>query len=287
VGAVERKRPRCDLGIGDAAVDAGVSLREQPLLRARTDVHADQTIGDAQRSLDRFRDAPANRGLGGQAVDDDVDVVLRVLREQDLLGEVADLAVDARAHETLAAVVLELLAVLALPIAHHRREDLDGCTRRQREDPIGHLLHGLARDGTVAPVAVGLSDPGVEEPQVVVDLGGGSDRGARVLAHGLLLDRDGGRQALDGVDVGLGHLLEKLARVGGERLDVAPLALGVEGIEGEGGLARSRESGDDDEAIARDPEVQILEVVLARSADADVGKRGGRGTGGGRRGVRH
>ena len=271
MGAVEREHPRCDLGIGDAAVDAGVPLREQPLLGARPDVHADQTIGDAQRGLDRLRDTPAHGCLGGQAVDDDVDVVLRVLRERDLLGEVADLSVDARAHETLAAVVLELLAVLALPISHHRREDLDAGALCQREDPIGHLLHGLARDGTVAPVAVGLSDPGVEEPQVVVDLGGGSDRGARVLAHGLLLDRDGGRQTLDGVDVGLGHLLEKLARVGGERLDVAPLALGVEGVEGEGGLARSGEAGDDDQAIARNPEVQILEVVLACAAYADVG----------------
>ena len=35
------------------------------------------------------------------------------------------------------------------------------------------------------------------------------------------------------VDVGLLHHLEELARIGAERLDVAALALGVDGVEGE------------------------------------------------------
>ena len=48
-----------------------------------------------------------------------------------------------------------------------------------------------------------------------------------------------GREALDGVDVGLAHLLEELPRVGGERLDVAALPLGVDGVEGERRLAAS------------------------------------------------
>ena len=43
-----------------------------------------------------------------------------------------------------------------------------------------------------------------------------------------------GRQALDEVDVGLVHLAEELPGVGGERFDVAALALGEDGVEGEG-----------------------------------------------------
>ena len=47
------------------------------------------------------------------------------------------------------------------------------------------------------------------------------------------------RQALDQVDVGLFHELQKLPRVRRERLDVAALALGVERVEGERALARA------------------------------------------------
>ena len=42
-----------------------------------------------------------------------------------------------------------------------------------------------------------------------------------------------GRQALDEVDVGLVHLAEELPGVGGERLDVAALALGEDRVERE------------------------------------------------------
>ena len=48
-----------------------------------------------------------------------------------------------------------------------------------------------------------------------------------------LLDGDGGADVLDRIDPGLGEQLQKLARVGAEGLDVAPLALGVQGLEHE------------------------------------------------------
>ena len=87
--------------------------------------------------------------------------------------------------------------------------------------------------------AIGRAGAREQQPQVVVDLGHRADGRARVVAGGLLLDGDRRRQALDQVDVGLLHQLQELARVGGERLDVAPLALGVEGVEGERGLSRA------------------------------------------------
>ena len=74
-------------------------------------------------------------------------------------------------------------------------------------------------------------------------------------------------------DVRLVHLLEELARVGRERLDVAALALGVERVEGERGLARAGEPGDHHELVARDVEVDVLEVVLAGTADRDPSSR--------------
>ena len=80
---------------------------------------------------------------------------------------------------------------------------------------------------------------GVEEAEVVVDLGGGGDGGAGVAGLVLLLDGDGGGEAVHVVDVGLFDALEELAGVGGEGFDVAALAFGVDGVEGERGFARA------------------------------------------------
>src|SRR5690606_30919221 len=102
------------------------------------------------------------------------------------------------------------------------------------------------------------------------DLGDGAYRGTRVVGRRLLVDRDGGGEAIDVVDVGLFHEAQELASVGGERLDVAALAFSVDGVEGEGGLPGTREAGNDDELVARDSHFDVLEVVFAGAANMDV-----------------
>ena len=149
--------------------------------------------------------------------------------------------------------------------------DGDAFAGRESEDALDDLLGGLAGDGAAAVGAVRRADGGVEQAEVVVDLGDGADGGARAAAGGLLLDGDGGAEAVDGVDVGALHLVEELAGVGGESFDVAALAFGVDGVEGERGFAGAGEAGDDGEGVARDADVDVLQVVLARAADRDVG----------------
>ena len=83
-----------------------------------------------------------------------------------------------------------------------------------------------------------------------------------------------GRQALDDIDVGLVHQLQELPRVGRQALDIAPLAFGIQGVEGQARLARARQPGDHHQRIARDVEVDVLQVVRARAADAELGAVG-------------
>src|SRR5262249_53909781 len=118
--------------------------------------------------------------------------------------------------------------------------------------------------------AVGRPDAGVEDAEVVVDLGDGSHGGARILGRRLLLDRDRRGQSLDRVDVRLLHLLQELASVGRQALDVSALALGVDRVERERGLPRARQPRDDDQAVPRDLEIDVLEVVLASPTDDDA-----------------
>ena len=80
-----------------------------------------------------------------------------------------------------------------------------------------------------------------------------------------LIDGDGRAQPLDLVDVRLLHQAEELARVGRERLDVAALPLGVDGVERQARLAGAGQPGDHHQLIAWDLQVDVLQVVLARA----------------------
>ena len=124
---------------------------------------------------------------------------------------------------------------------------------------------GVCREiGGAADRAVRLAGAGEEQPQVVVDLGDRADGRARVARGRLLVDRDRRAQALDEVDVGLVHLAEELPGVRRQRLDVPPLALGEDRVEGEAGLARAGQPGEDDHRVARQVQVDVAQVVLPR-----------------------
>ena len=137
------------------------------------------------------------------------------------------------------------------------------------EDGGCDFVYGVAADEAVAADAVDGAAAGVEQAHVVVDFGGGGDGGAGVAGRVFLLDGDGGGEAVDEVDVGFFDALEELAGVGGERLDVAALALGVDGVEGERAFSRAGDAGDDGELAVGDVATDVLQVVCPRTADED------------------
>ena len=153
--------------------------------------------------------------------------------EFQAIGQREDLAVDPGPDVAGLGQVLEEVLVLPLLAPDHRGQDRERLPLGELHDPRDDLLAGLGGDRPVAAGAMPLADPGEEDAEVVVDLGDRPDGAPGVPAAGLLLDRDRGAQAVDPVDLGLGHLAEELAGVAGEALDVPPLPLGVEGVEGQ------------------------------------------------------
>ena len=97
---------------------------------------------------------------------------------------------------------------------------------RQCQQIGDDLLGRLLPDRRAALVAMGLAQPGHQQPQVVVDLGDRGHRAARVLAAGPLVDRDRRLQALDQVDVGPLHLVQELPGVNRQAFDILPLPFG-------------------------------------------------------------
>jgi hypothetical protein len=287
---VERKQPRLDLRNGEAGHRAGELFREDEALRpalvvnfrgfsltsrwlgargAVRELHHRQPIRELERRLQRIRKAGREVAAHHYAVHHHVDVVLELFVECRRVRDLVEFAVDLHPLEAALHIVGELLAVLALAPAHHRREQIEPRALRQRHHPIDHLRHGLAFDRQTGGRRIGHAHARPKEPHIIVDLGDGADRRSRITRGRLLLDRDGGREAVDLVDVRLLHHLQKLASIGRERLHVAALALRVDGVEGERGFARAREPGEHHQPIARDFEIDILEIVLARAADRD------------------
>ncbi len=110
-------------------------------------------------------------------------------------------------------------------------------------------------------------DAGPQQAQVREHLGDRADRGARAAVGVVLVDADGRRQAGDRVDGGLADEAGDHA----QRLQVLPLALPVEGVEGEGGLAGAGQAGQDDQLVLREGEGDVPQVVQARTGDMNAG----------------
>ncbi len=275
-GRVEGERPRLELVGVDRMVVGARHLLGEPLLAGRVlgvDVHEvehHQPPGEVERGLHRVGEPPLRGGLHRQAVDDDLDGVLLLLVEGGWLVEGVGLAVDPGPREALRLELPEELDVLALATPDDRRQHLEAGALLEGHHPVDDLLRRLPLDRGPAGGAVGTSGAGVEQSEVVVDLGDGADRGAGVLGGGLLVDRHRGREALDEVHVGLVHLAEELAGVRRQRLDVPPLALREDRVERQGGLARPRKPREDDQRVTREVEGDVLEIVLASASDDEL-----------------
>ena len=246
-----------------AALPERLAVRPQHL-------HEHTPVGELRGHLHRLGDAARGALFQLHAVNHHVDEVLDLLVERTRLAvELHDLAVDAHAGEALARQVGEQLRELALAAGHHGRHDDGLGVGRERQYLVGHLVGGLLHDGPPALRAVRHAHAREQKAQVVVYLGGGANSGAGVFARGLLVDGHRGRQPVDAVEVGLAHLPEEHARVAGEALHVAALALGVHRVEGERRLAAARQPRDHHELVTGYREVDVLEIVLAGALDDD------------------
>ena len=257
------------------AVVGGIG-RFLPVIRVRGPgrlvQHDELAFAPAQRGFDRIRESRADALAQDEPIHHGLDGMLLRLGEPHgfrAAVEFDDLAVQPHAHEAFALHFFEYVAELArLPPDDRREQDQPGI-RLQGEDLVDDGLGRLAAQGAAGGGIVRLADAGVEQAQVVVDLGGGGDGRARVAGPGALFERDGGGQPFDEVHVGLLQLVEELPGVGGKALDVAAAALGVEGVEGEAAFARTARPREHDQLAARERQAEILQIMLARAADSD------------------
>ena len=135
------------------------------------------------------------------------------------------------------------------------------------QNRLGNLVHRVALDQAVAIDAMHCPAARVEQAQVVVDLRRRGHGGARIARGVFLLDGDGRSQPVDQIHVGLLNALQKLPGIRRERLHVAPLPLGIDGVEGERRLTRPRNPADHRQLAMGNVAGDVLQVMCPRTAD--------------------
>jgi hypothetical protein len=275
---VEREERRSRRSEAAAAAVAGEALAVARAVAVLADHHA-APVGEPERGGDRFGEPPvrASAGRQGHAIHQQQAVAAQGVERlhRDLGGVVHGAA---RVEDARVAVAHEPIAQVGGLLARSRRQrraDLHARAGEAIRRALCHRRGGAGEDLQVAGGAPRLPGVRVEQAQVVEDLGRGAHRRARVGDAVSPLDRDRRRQLRHQVDIGPRQALEELARVGGERGDVAALALGVQRVEGERGLPRARHAGHHGERAQRDPARHARQVVGARVHDRDVGHLGG------------
>ena len=155
------------------------------------------------------------------------------------LVQLVESAVHFHALKALLAQFQKLLAVFTLAVANDRRQQIAACALFQRHDAIHHVLHLLCFNRQTGRGAEWCARAGKQQAQIIVDLGNCTDGRTGVLRGRFLLNRNRRRKARDMVHIRLFHHIEKLPRIGRERLDVTPLSFRIDRVESQRRFARS------------------------------------------------
>ena len=246
----------------------------RPISRSRLESRGgDFSAAPAQGGFDGIREALAEIGAHDEAVHHRFDPMRLGFVESDALGigQFENLAIDTQANESLAAGLVDHIAEFSGLARNQWREEQKFRFLGPMQDGVGDLLWRLPRHTLAGFGIMGNSHRRVEQPKVVVNLGGRGDGRSRIGGGVALLDGNRRGESLDVIHIGLLHLIEELSRVGREALDIFALSLGEKRVERQRGFARAAEAGHHHELVARNLDVEIAEIVLPGSFDSDDG----------------
>ena len=220
---------------------AGKACREDDLVAVLA-IHGCQqgnAIGQLESGFERLGQTLLQVAAYLEAIHYHVDAVLLLLVQLGQFVEFVEAAVDPCANETLGAQLLEERQMFAFALAYHRGQQHALATFGQSQRLVDHLADGLRLQRDVMLRAAWRAGAGIQQAQVVVDLGDGADGRTRIVRGGFLLDGNGWRQPLDGIDIGFFHHRQELPGIGRQRFHIAALAFGVQRIERQRRFARA------------------------------------------------
>ena len=205
IGSVERKITRLKIVNGVTMLRArqGQRILQQlalgPLgsITIGQHVHVYIAVSQRGRLLNRLGDTAQRILTDHDAIDHDLDIVLEFLIQIDRIVERAHFTVDTHAAKALGAKVLKQFGVLAFSPAHHRCQHKRAAALPRRQDLVGNLVGRLTLNDAAAFGTVRGAHTGEQQAQIVINLGYGANRRARVFRRRLLVDRHRRRKAVD------------------------------------------------------------------------------------------
>ena len=231
--------------------------------------HEQRAAPCIKRRLYALGQSAAGTRVGCDTVDHDLQPAFPFAVERGLFIEANRAAINANAH-VARRLQRRKQRLRRLPhLELNRRENQQLRAVWLREDLLNGLIDALGPDGRAAVRAVHPAKPRGQHAKVVVHLGERTDRGSWRAACAPLLDRHRRRQSLDLLEERLRHLTDELPRIRRQALDVSPLPLGVERVEGERRLAAAARAAADRELPAGNVGIDLLEVVEGGTADRD------------------
>ena len=205
IGSVKRKITRLKIvnGVSMLRARQGQRILQQlalgPLgsITIGQHVHVYIAVSQRGRLLNRLGDTAQRILTDHDAIDHDLDIVLELLVQIDRIVERAHFTVDTHAAKALGAKVLKQFGVLAFSPAHHRCQHKRAAALPRRQDLVGNLVGRLTLNDAAAFGTVRGAHTGEQQAQIVINLGYGANRRARVFRRRLLVDRHRRRKAVD------------------------------------------------------------------------------------------
>ena len=111
--------------------------------------------------------------------------------------------------------------------------------------------------------------PGPEQTQIVINLSYRTNCGTRIFGSGFLVDGNGGGQTINGVNIRLVHLPQKLPGIRAKTLHIPTLSFGINGIKSQAGFAGAGQTGEHHQFISGDGQVYVFQVVFSGTFDAN------------------
>ncbi len=162
------------------------------------------------------------------------------------------------------------VGIVALAGQYEGGRNLDPLAAVVTEYVLYNLVNPLRLNRHAAIGAVLHTQTQKQEPDEMVQLGYSCHRALPAPAAGTLLNCNGRRNTGHAVHLRTGGRLDELTGICVQRLQIAPLPLIEKDIKGNGALSAAADPGNYGEGVQWNGQINILEIVLAGSAEGDV-----------------
>ena len=184
--------------------------------------------------------------------------MLDIFIQGDLFRQFIQIAIYPHSYISASLCPLQQLCMCALAASHHWGKKLNLCPLGLSHHLIHHLVYRLFHNLPATLWTVGYAHSGIQQAEIIINFRNCPYGWTGVMVGGLLVYRDSRRQPFNALHIGFLHLPQELPRIGGQWLHISALSFCVNRIKGQWRLARSTQSGQHNQFIPWNVQINIF-----------------------------